>query len=98
MTPNFVKFKVTNAVLQKVKTYRDCQPRLLKQELSNKRSSQRTSENELKRLKDELVRRLLLVDFMHVISLFSKSHDANLSKCKAVHKKKLHNLVYFERD
>ena len=89
---------MTNASLQSSKAYRDCQLRLLKQELSNKKSSQRTKETELKRLKDELVRCLSVVDFTHIISIFTTSQDANLSKCKSVHMKKLHNLGYFDRD
>ncbi len=98
LVPNFVKFKVTNAALKTSKTYRDCQRRLLKQELSNKKSLRRTFHAEIKRLKHELARRLSLVDFTHIISLFGRSNDATLSKCKEVHKKKLYNLGYFERD
>ena len=39
-----------------------------------------------------------VVDFTHIISLFSKSNDATLSKCKDLQKKKLYKLGYFERD
>ncbi len=49
-------------------------------------------------MKNELVRCMSLVDFTHIISLFTKSNDATLSKCKGVQKKKLYNLGYFERD
>ena len=98
LVPNFVKFKVTNNALKTSKAYKDCQLKLLKQELSNKRSLRRTKNNELKKLKDELVRRMSLVDFTHIISLFTRSNDATLSKCKDVQKKKLYNMGYFERD
>ena len=38
LIPNFLKFKVTNTNLKTSKAYRDCQSRLLKQELANKKS------------------------------------------------------------
>ena len=98
LVPNFVKFKVTNSVLKNSKAYRDCQSKLLKQELSNKRSLRKSINNELKNLKNELVRTLSVVDFTHIISLFTRSNDATLLKCKEVQKKKLYNLGYFERD
>ena len=98
MIPNFVKFKVTNSSLKNSKAYRDCQVKLLKQELSNKTSLRRTNFNELKRLKDEVVRCLSVVDYTHIISLFTKSNDAILTKSQEVQKKKLYSLGYFERD
>ena len=98
LVPNFLKFKVTNSSLKNSKAYRDCQVKLLRQELSNKKSLRRTNLNELKRLKDEVVRVLSVVDFTHIISLFTRSNDATLSKCQEVQKKKLYNLGYFERD
>ena len=70
----------------------------MKQELSNKKSARRTTDAQLKTLKSELVRTLSLVDYTHVISLFSRSNDAILTKCQEVHKKKLYSLGYFERD
>ena len=39
-----------------------------------------------------------LTDYSHIISLFLKSNDVNLSKCQELHKKKLYNLGFFERD
>ena len=98
LVPNFLKFKVTNTALKNSKAYRSCQTRLLQQELSNKRTQRRTKETELKHIKDELVRCMSLVDFTHTISLFSKSNDATLTRCKDVHMKKLYNLGYFERE
>ena len=98
LTPKFVRFKVTNSSLKCSKAYRECQLKLLKQELANKKSARRTADAQLKKLKNELVRKLSLVDYTHIISLFLKSNDATLSKCKDVQRKKLYNLGYFERD
>ena len=96
--PNFLKFKVVNSALRDSKAYRDCQRKLLKQELSNKRSLRGTKFKELKRLKDELVRCMSFVVFTHIISIFTRSNDATLTKCKEVQMKKLYALGYFERD
>ena len=98
LVPNFLRFKVTNVALKSSKAYQECQRKLLKQEVTNKKSARRTIDSQLKQLKDALVRRLSLVDFSHVISLFLRSNDAALTKLQEVHKKKLYNLGFFERD
>ena len=49
-------------------------------------------------MKDELVRKLSVVDYTHLISLFARSNDVVLSKCQQRHKKKLYGLGYFEKD
>lgn len=41
LTPNFLKFKVTNSALRSSKAYKECQLKLLRQEVSNKKSSRR---------------------------------------------------------
>ena len=98
LVPKFLNFKVTNTSLRDSKAYRECQNKLLNQEIQNKKSHQRSKEKELKTLQNELVRTLSLVDYTHLISLFAKGNDEALSKCKTVHKKKLYKLGYFERD
>ena len=98
LRPKFLNFKVSNPSLKGSKAYSECQLKLLHQELSNKKSHYRIKENEQKRLKDELVRTLSLVDYTHLISIFTSSNDAVLSKCQQRHKKKLYDLGYFEKD
>lgn len=49
-------------------------------------------------MKGELFNRLTIVDFTHIISLFTRSNDATLSKCKEVQKKKLYKLGFFEKE
>ena len=98
LRPKFLNFKVANPSLKGSKAYRECQLKLLKQELSNKKSEQRIKDNEQKRLKDDLVRTLSLVDYTHLISIFTTSNDVVLSKCQQRHKKKLYDLGYFEKD
>ena len=51
LTPKFVRFKVTNSALKSSKAYRDCQVKLLKQELANKKSAWRIADiHQLKRM------------------------------------------------
>lgn len=66
--------------------------------MSNKKSSRRIKQTEFKRLKGELFNRLTIVDFTHIISLFTRSNDATLSKCREVQKKKLYKLGFFEKE
>ena len=98
LRPKFLNFKVANPSLRGSKAYRECQLKLLRQELSNKKSQQRIKDNEQRRLKDELIRTLSLVDYTHLISIFASSNDIVLSKCQQRQKKKLYDLGYFERD
>ena len=51
LMPKFLNFKVTNAGLRDSKTYRECQLKLLKQELANKKSHYKTASTEIKKLK-----------------------------------------------
>ena len=98
LIPNFLKFKVTNNQLKFSKTYRDCQLRLLKQEINNKKSELRTKNKEFKVIKDDLTKLLTIVDFVHVINIFTLSNDKSLTTIQHTQKKKLYNLGYFEKD
>ena len=83
LVPKFLNFKVTNGMLRASKTYRDCQRKLLKQELSNRRTQHRTKSKEFKNIKDKLVRKISLVDDnTYHISIFTKSNNKALSKCQ----------------
>ena len=45
-----------------------------------------------------MVRKISLVDYTHLITIFTKSNDGILSKCQETQKKKLYKLGYFEKD
>ena len=55
LTPAFFRFKVTNSALGCSKVYRECQLKLLKQELSTKKSARRTIDLQLKQLGTEAI-------------------------------------------
>ena len=70
LIPKFLNFKVTNSSLRDSKAYRDCQLRLLKQEIQNKKSQHKIREKELKTLQNELVRTLYRLLIIVISSLY----------------------------
>ena len=72
--------------------------KLLRQELSNKKSKCRSENNEFKVLRNEIVSILSVVYFTYLITVFTNSNDKILRKVQETHKKKLYNLGFFERD
>ena len=98
LMPKFLICKVVNSILRNSKSYKDCQLKLLRQELSNKKSKCRSENNEFKVLTNEIVSILSVVDFTHLITVFTNSNDKILRKVQETHKKKLYNLGFFERN
>ena len=71
----FLKFKVANSTLHDSKSYKDCQLKLLWQELSDKKSQCRSENNEFQVLRNEIVSILSVVNFTHLITVFTNSND-----------------------
>ena len=89
LVPTFLNFKVANSTLRSSKSYKDCQSKLLRQELSNKKSKCRSQNIEFKVFRNEIVSILGVVDFTHLMTVFTNSNDKILSKVQETHKKKL---------
>ena len=87
-----MNFNVANSVLRNSKPYKDCQMKLFRQELSNKKSKCRSENNESKVLRDEIVSILNVVGFAYLITVFTNSNGKMLRKDEETHKKKLYNL------
>ena len=90
--PTFVRFKVANSQLRGSKVHRDCQLRLLKQELSNKKRKLTVLKKRLDHLKAEVSVSVSWIDFVHVSNCFLKHNDKVLIKTRLVHEKKLVQL------
>ena len=75
-------FKVANSALRHSKPYKDCQMKLFRQELSNKKSKCRSENNEFKVLIDEIVSILSVVGITDLITVFSNSNGKILRKLK----------------
>ena len=92
LMPTFVKFKVSNHRLKNSKAYKDCQVKLLRQEVSNKNAQLRTLSKKLNQLKFDIRSKLNIIDFAHISSCFLIRNDKTLSKARLTQEKKLHNL------
>ena len=90
--PKFLNIKVANSTLRNSKSHKDCQLKLLWQELSNKKSKYRSENNEFKVFRNEIVSILSVVDFTHLITIFNNSND------KILRKTQKDNLEFFEGD
>ena len=77
--PNFLQFRLTNKDLRNSVTYIKCQQNLLQTEIKNKKSHQRTLQNEFNRLGNDLQFSLNCIDFAHISAIFLSSND-NLLK------------------
>ena len=73
--PTFVRFKVANAQLRGSKVHKECQLRLLRQEVANKKNKLAVLKKRLELLKAEVRSSISLIDFAHVARFFLKHND-----------------------
>ena len=66
----FVQFCLANRDLQESSAYWQCQQKLLKQEIINKKRRVRLVKKDLSSVKNELMFKLKWIDFHHVCNLF----------------------------
>ena len=78
--PKFVQFRVSNKDLRNSPTYRQCQTKLLKQEISNKKRRARLLKKDLQSARNDLMSKLKWIDFNHVCKLFLLGNDKALRK------------------
>ena len=90
--PKFVQFRLSNKDLRNSTVYRECQIKLLKQEISNKKRSLRTLRRDLTSVRNELSLKLSFIDLNHVCNLFLIGNDKAILKHKQIQNKKLNNL------
>ena len=88
LMPKFLNFKVANLTLRNCESYKNCQWKLLRQKLCNKKSKYRSENNEFKVLKTEIVSILSVVDFTHLVTAFTNSNDKIIRKVQETRKKK----------
>ena len=92
LLPTFVRFKVANAQLRGSKVHKDCQLRLLRQEVQNKKSKLAFLKKRLLQLKTDVRNTVSWIDFAHISNFFLKHNDNVLTKTRLVQEKKLINL------
>ena len=84
LTLKFWCFKVSNRILKLSDAYKQCQIRLLKEEISNKKSIIRQRQSELVLLKNHLKASMNVTDYAHICSIFLISNDKILTKQKDI--------------
>ena len=92
LVPSFVRFKVSNHQLKTSKVYKDCQMKLLRQEVANKKSRLTVLSKKLSQLKTEVRNKISWIDFAHISNCFLKRNDKVLNKARLVQENKLLNL------
>ena len=92
LIPTFVRFKVANHRLKTSKAYKECQVKLLRHEISDKKSMLHSHMKKLSHLKTEVRSRISFLDFTHISSCFLVRNDKILNKTRLVQEKKLQHL------
>ena len=93
LTSKFLRFKVSNRSLKSSDAYRQCQIRVLKEEISNKKSIIRQRQSELVLLKNHLKASMNVIDYAHICSIFLISNDKTLTKQKDIKDRKIIGLI-----
>ena len=88
------QFRVADYHLRNSKTYTQCQIRLLKEEISVKRSRIRQLKTENETLNILLRNTLSFIDYTHVCTMFLVKNDIIINKHQLVHNRKLQRLGY----
>ena len=93
LTPKCLRFKVLNWSLNLSEAYKQCQIRLLKEEISNKKSIFRKRESELVLLKNHLQASMNVIDYAHFSSIFLISNEKILTEQKDIQDRKTIGLL-----
>ena len=88
----FVQFRLANRDLRESSAYRQCQQKLLKQEIINKKRRVRLVKKDLSSVKNELMFKLKWTDFHYVSNLFLVGNDRSISKHQNIQDKKFCKL------
>ena len=90
--PKFLNFRVSNLSLKTSRPDHACQLKLLREEISLKRSRIKTLENDFNTRKRKLRGILAIIDYTHFCCLFLNKNDKKLKNQPDIHSKKLFNL------
>ena len=93
LTPKFLRFIVSNRSLKLSDAYRQCQIRLLREEISKKKSIIRQRQSELVLLKNHLKASMNVIDYAHICSIFLISNDKILTKERDIEDRKIIGLI-----
>ena len=92
IVPKILNFRVSSSYLKSSRAYHACQIKLVKEEISIKKSRIRRLEKDFNNRKEKLRETLGIIDYTHVICLFLTQNDRKLAHHQNIHSKKLFNL------
>ena len=99
--PKFVQFRVANKYLRNVSTYKQCQTKLLKQDISNKKRCARLLIKDVLSARNDLMWKLkvsLCGNFNHVCISFLLGNDKSLRKHQKIQNTKFGKLSEVSRE
>ena len=92
LVPKFVQFKVANRGLRSSKVYKQCQRKLIQEELSAKKRSLAALQKKLDLVKRQIRDTVRNIDFLHICTKFLVLNDRKIRRVCLVHEKKLVHL------
>ena len=92
LIPKFVQFKVANRGLHNSKVYKECQRKLLHQEIIDKKRRLQILNKRYEELKGKIRLNVRIIDFAHISSCFLVKNDRILNKVRLTQEKKLFNM------
>ena len=92
VAPKFVQFQVANKDLHNLSTYRQCQTKLFKQEISYKKRCAWLLKKDFLSARNDLMCKLKWIDFNHVCNLFLLGNDKALQKHQKIQNTKIGKL------
>ena len=90
--PKFLSFCVVNLHLKTSRAYHSCQMKLLREEISVKKSKVKAFEKDFIALKGKLRETLGIIDYTHICRLFLNKNDRKLKHQQDIFSKKLFDL------
>lgn len=91
--PKFCVFKTANRNLQNSETYKQCQQKLLLEEIKIKMKRKKSLDAEYTQKEKELAGILRYLDYVHITNLSSKGNIASINKIEVIQNKKLLELI-----
>ena len=96
--PTFLRFKLANTSLKNSITYKECQVKLLLEEIKIKTSELKTKQNGLKLVYDNLKSSLSFLDFGHIHTIITNTNDKAIKLVELTQNNKLEKLSIGYRD
>ena len=93
LLPNFLQFRIPNKHLRTSEAYKQCQERLLREELEKKTSDLNAYTKKLTAAKNDLKMILSWLDFAHTCSIVISGNDKRLHQIQLKHEEKLSSLL-----